>query len=68
MLEFDVKGMSCGHCVKAITQAIKETDAGSEVQVDLATKKVKVKTTTPRQQVEGAIVEAGFEVTGCQEN
>jgi copper chaperone len=65
MISFDVKGMSCGHCVKAVTQAILALDAAALVQVDLAHNKVSIDTRqlAPRA-LEEAITEAGYEVIG----
>jgi len=65
MISFDVKGMSCGHCVKAVTQAILALDASAKVQVDLAHSKVNIDTSRLAQQaLEAAITEAGYEVVG----
>lgn len=35
-----VEGMSCGHCIRAITQAIRRLDEHAQVSVDLAQKTV----------------------------
>ena len=35
MLNLTVKGMSCQHCVKAVTNAIQELDANAKVEIDL---------------------------------
>ncbi len=35
-LKFAVTGMSCGHCVRALTEVITETPGASEPEVDLA--------------------------------
>jgi copper chaperone CopZ len=32
MFEFDVQAMSCGHCVKAVNEAIKEIDPAARVE------------------------------------
>ncbi len=37
-----VQGMSCGHCVRAITQAIQARDPAAEVQIDLGAGEVRV--------------------------
>lgn len=42
MLELDVTGMTCGHCVRAVTQAIRTADPEADVQVDLAAKRVRI--------------------------
>lgn len=45
MMKFLVENMTCGHCVKAVTQAITSADAAAQVDVDLATKSVVVQGT-----------------------
>jgi copper chaperone len=60
MLEFKIPAMSCGHCVKAVTQAVHEIDPKAEVQVDLASKQVTVQTTAARPAVAVALSEAGY--------
>jgi copper chaperone len=62
MIEFQVEGMSCGHCVRAVTQALQEVDAAAVVTVDLATQQIKVESTLDAATLSGAIVEAGYPV------
>lgn len=60
---FQVDGMSCGHCEKAVRAAIQALQADADVQIDLATGKVRVDAallTVP--QVMSAIEEAGYDV------
>lgn len=61
MSTFDVKGMTCGHCVKAVTNAVREVDAQAKVEVDLAGGTVQVDSTMPAAAIEQAIVQAGYE-------
>ncbi len=42
MIAFEVKDMTCGHCVSTITQAVKALDSRAEVQVDLVTHRVEI--------------------------
>ena len=44
MMTFEVNDMTCGHCVSAITQALKAADKDARVQVDLARHGVRVET------------------------
>lgn len=60
MLNFTVPDMSCGHCVKAITAAVKTLDANAEVETDLESKKVSVVTTAGADAVKHALTEAGY--------
>lgn len=61
MQAFSVKGMSCGHCVRAITQAIQARDGAAEVQVDLAGGEVRVASRLTAEEVLAAIREEGYE-------
>jgi copper chaperone len=60
MLRYQVDDMSCGHCVQAITEAVKGVDANAEVKVDLAAKSVEVTTHAASEAVAGAIRDAGY--------
>ena len=61
MQVFNVQGMSCGHCVKAITQALQAKDPAASVRVDLAAKEVGVESALTTEQVIAAITEEGYE-------
>lgn len=62
-IEFQVEGMSCQHCVAAITNAIRELDDLAQVRVDLATGRVAVESAQPAETLKAAIDEAGYTVT-----
>ena len=62
MQVFNVQGMSCGHCVKAITQAVQTLDPAASVRVDLAAKEVGVESALSAEQVLAAIREEGYDV------
>jgi copper chaperone len=62
---FQVQGMSCGHCVSAVTQAVKAVDPQAEVQVDLATGKVEVQSEAARADLASAIQEEGYQVAAA---
>jgi len=63
--EFQVEGMSCQHCVAAVTNAIREHDDGAQVQVDLAAGRVAVESTQSVEALKAAIDEAGYTVKGA---
>ena len=60
MQVFNVEGMSCGHCVKAITQALQAKDPAASVRVDLAAKEVGVESALSADQVIAVITEEGY--------
>ena len=61
MQVFNVQGMSCGHCVKAITQALQAKDPAASVRIDLAAKEVGVESALTAEQVLALITEEGYE-------
>jgi copper ion binding protein len=62
MYELQVEGMSCGHCVSAVTRSVKEVDHAARVEVDLATQKVKVESSAALADIAAAVEEAGYPV------
>ena len=63
MTEFNVNAMSCGHCVSMVTKTVKALDPQARVEVDLATRKVKVESTEDRATIAAALEEAGYPAT-----
>lgn len=60
MIEFTVEDMTCGHCASFITMAVSEVDATAKCEVDLAAKKVRIRSTQDTADFETAISEAGY--------
>ena len=59
---FTVQGMTCGHCEKAVTTAIKTLDPQAEVRIDRSQNLVEVQTEQARDAVAAAISEEGYTV------
>ncbi len=59
---FTVTGMTCGHCEKAVTQAIKTLDPQAQVRIDRQQNQVNVESTQPRDAIAQAIAEEGYRV------
>jgi copper chaperone len=59
---FNVQGMTCGHCERAVTQAVKTVDPQAEVKIDRATGRVDVVTEGSREALAQAIAEEGYTV------
>ena len=61
MIAFEVKDMTCGHCVSTITKAVKGTDKDAKVQVELATHTIQIEPTeASASELSDAIKEAGY--------
>jgi Cu+-exporting ATPase len=63
MYELTVEDMTCKHCVGRVTKAIQGIDSGAAVEIDLATKKVKIDSTADLGAIADAIDEAGYPVS-----
>lgn len=59
---FNVTGMTCGHCEKAVTRAIKQVDPQAEVKIDRSQNLVEVQSQQPRETLAQAIAEEGYTV------
>ncbi|TXH97823.1 MAG: copper chaperone [Pseudomonas sp.] len=55
-----VSGMSCGHCVRAITRVVQSADAAAEVQVDLDSAEVRVASQLSLEQLLAIIRDEGY--------
>ena len=60
MLNFDIPTMTCGHCVRAITEAVHAVDPAAKVEADLPQHRVQVDTRAAREAVVVQLTEAGY--------
>jgi copper chaperone len=67
MLELNVTGMTCGHCVRAVTEAIRTVDAEAAVQVDLGSKRVRVEGRSSVDELIRLLGEAGYPAVAARE-
>jgi copper chaperone CopZ len=63
---YDVAGMTCEHCVRAVTTEVSALDGAQDVVVDLAAGTVTVSSVEPLplEALREAVDEAGYELTG----
>jgi copper chaperone len=61
MIAFEVKDMTCGHCVSTITQAVKAVDRNAKVEIDLARHRVEIEPAdADARALADAISDAGY--------
>ncbi len=60
--QFEVHGMTCGHCESAVIEAIQTLDPQASVQVVRADNRVVVSSEQPREALVAAITEEGYRV------
>ena len=63
---YEVKGMTCGHCVRSVTEEITGVEGVSAVDVNLEAGTATVTGDAAPDAVKAAVVEAGFEVTAAR--
>jgi copper ion binding protein len=63
---YTVVGMTCGHCVSAVTEEVSQLPGVTAVDVDLSSGGLTVTSEAPVDEdaVRGAVEEAGYEVAG----
>jgi len=62
-MEFEVKDMSCGGCANSITRAVTSVDPAAKLDIDIATKIVKVDSVLPSGRLVAVIEAAGYHPT-----
>jgi copper ion binding protein len=62
--KLEIEGMSCEHCVKAVTKALEEIDGVESAKVSLKHKSAEVNhgDGVPVAALKAAVVDAGYEV------
>jgi copper ion binding protein len=63
---YTVVGMTCGHCVSAVTEEVSQVPGVTAVDVDLGSGGLTVTSDAPVEEsdVRAAVEEAGYEVAG----
>lgn len=59
-----LEGMSCGHCVAHVKEALEALENTTDIQVDLGTQSALVETGATDELIRQAIDEAGYTVLG----
>jgi copper chaperone len=60
MTELSVQNMTCGHCVSAVTRAVKSIDPEASVQIDLQSGRVRVGGCSSAGELIKVLDEAGY--------
>jgi copper chaperone len=63
---YTVVGMTCGHCVSAVTEEVTQVPGVTDVDVDLTSGRLTVSSDTPVDDdaVRAAVDEAGYQLAG----
>ena len=62
---YTVSGMTCGHCVMSVTEAIQELDGVQDVRVDLESGRATVTSESEldAEAVKAVVADVGYQVT-----
>ncbi|MDO5102862.1 MAG: heavy-metal-associated domain-containing protein [Lautropia sp.] len=61
MIQFQIPDMSCKHCERAVTEAVKQVDPNASLTVDLDNRQVTIGSSTEAAAFAKALSEAGYE-------
>jgi copper chaperone len=59
-LELTLPDMTCGHCVKTVTQTVRRMDPGARLDIDLGRHLVKIESGRPAAEFTQALAEEGY--------
>lgn len=62
--ELKIEGMTCGHCVRAVEQALAAVPGVKKAEVAIGTAKVETDAQVARSALVAAIEEEGYRVSG----
>ncbi len=60
MIELTLPTMTCGHCVRTVTETVQRVDAAAELKIDLPTHQVRIESQQPAQAFVAALTEEGY--------
>jgi copper chaperone len=60
MIELTLPTMTCGHCVRSVTETVQRVDAAATVQIDLPTHHVRIDSQQPAALFAAALSEEGY--------
>ncbi len=60
MIELTLPTMTCGHCVKTVTQTVQRVDAAARVEIDLPQHRVRIESARDAEAFKKALSEEGY--------
>ena len=60
MIDFTLPSMTCGHCVRTVTDTVQRVDAAATVQIDLPSHQVRIESAQPAAAFLAALTEEGY--------
>ena len=60
MIDLTLPMMTCGHCIKTVTQTVLQVDADARVDIDLPQHRVRIESTHAAQDFKAALEREGY--------
>ncbi|MBL0088181.1 MAG: heavy-metal-associated domain-containing protein [Ideonella sp.] len=60
MIELTLPTMTCGHCVRSVTETVQRVDAAATLKIDLPTHHVVIDSQQPTDRFVAALTEEGY--------
>ena len=60
MIELTLPTMTCGHCVRTVTETVQRVDSEAQLQIDLPSHQVRIASQQPAEAFVAALAEEGY--------
>lgn len=60
MIEFTLPTMTCGHCVRSVTNTVQRIDPAATLEIDLPSHQVRIGSAQPATVFAAALAEEGY--------
>ena len=60
MIEMTLPAMTCGHCVRSVTETVQRIDPQATLQIDLPSHLVQIDSAQPAEVFAAALAEEGY--------
>lgn len=60
MIELKLPDMTCGHCVRTVTETVRRVDADAKLDIDLPAQRVRIESAQPAERFGAALAEQGY--------
>lgn len=60
MIELKLPTMTCGHCVKVVTETVRRIDGDARLMIDLPTQRVQIESPKAPETFAAALAEEGY--------
>jgi copper chaperone len=60
MIELTLPTMTCGHCVRTVTETVQRVDSQATVQIDLPSHRLQIESVQPARLFADALTDEGY--------